>query len=165
MSGNQNNNQNNQNKKPEDIKRRNNTLFAIGIVILVVILALVVGKKKTDAPAAETPIVTEENTETTTEGTMPVPGSYQDALEAYIGRSVQFALTDGVCSGFPTTQVFKVGSRVLLDNHGTEPVTVVFQGKTVTLKPFHYATMPLSTEGTFAFKCADKDVANVVVQK
>lgn len=164
MNGNQ-NNQNNNQKKSEDTKRRNNTLIAISIVILVIILALVVGKKKTEAPATETPTTTEETGGTSeVEGSAPVSSSYQDALETYVGRSVQFDVVNGECSAFPTTQVFTVGSRVLLDNHGTQPVTVVFGAKTYNLKPFHYATLPLKETGTFGFECGGKNVATVTVR-
>lgn len=158
------NKQNAQN--PENNKRRNNVLIAIGIVVLVVIIALAAGRKKTAAPTTDTAGVT-DTTSTASgvdTGTQSTSSSYQDALEAYIGRSIQFSATNKTCTAFPVTQVFKVGSRALLDNHGSETVTVVFQDKTFTLRPYHYATVSLPTEGNYVFKCNGADVTTVMVR-
>jgi len=181
FNNNQNNNQNNQQKhqqhqnnnqqksgqmigKGEKAKSFFNkyrfTIILILAIALVVLGAVFSNKKVAKAPVEET------KTEEVVDVKSPIPASttalsYTDALKAYDGKTITIGDS---CVSVPSERTFAVGTRVLLNNIGKDPILVSLDQKTSTINSYHYATASLKNKGVFKLTCNSKEVVTVTVE-
>jgi hypothetical protein len=86
---------------------------------------------------------------------------YQSTVMSYRGKSLTFIAG---CAALPADATYDKGTRVLINNISSAPITVTLNDKKVILSPFHYATTVFAKTGTFAATCNDKEVAHVTVK-
>lgn len=147
--------------------------MAIGAVIVVIILGLLVGGmgKKKEAPALVTSapeeiVLTPTPATPTKKPAAPAPvekRSYTELIALYKGKTVQFG---AACQVLTSTQVYKVGSEILLDNRNSVPVAIKLGANVYNLGAYGYKVVSLNTVGNFMVDCNDhQNVATVSVQK
>jgi hypothetical protein len=105
-------------------------------------------------------------------GTKPAPVAptvtdtrgYAELIVAYKGKTLQFGAS---CQVVMSTQGFKVGSQILLDNRNATPVTIKLgTAGTYTLGGYGYKVVTLATPGNFMVDCnSQQNVATLSVQK
>ena len=149
-------------------------------VLAIAVLVVLIGaswstRDKNQAPTEEEVITTTENTPVITTESIgsqtPPPASstaesknlsYEEAVATYTNRNIRF---NNACQATPSQQTVAVDTRILLDNNSTETKIIKIADKTYTLRPYHYATLKLSTAGTFLVSCNEvQSAATVVVQ-
>lgn len=179
FNNNQNNNQNNQQKHQQHQNQQKQaqmvggaekaksvfnkhkvTIILILAVALVVLGAVFSNKKVAKAPVEET------KTEEVVDVKSPIPAnitalSYTDALKAYDGKTITIGDS---CVSVPSERTFAVGTRVLLNNIGKDPILVSLDQKTSTINSYHYATASLKNKGVFKLTCNSKEVVTVTVE-
>lgn len=87
--------------------------------------------------------------------------SYDKAIASYAGRTLLFGAN---CSVTPETMNVEAGTRVLLANNSQTAMKIQFNDKSVSLRPYHYATSIVKAEGSIPALCNGAEVATVTVQ-
>ncbi len=70
----------------------------------------------------------------------PVGLSYAEAVKAYGSNRMEF---DAECKAGPAQATFKAGTRVMLGNQASAPVTIVVGENSYTIKGYGYRTISL----------------------
>jgi hypothetical protein len=153
-------------------------LVAVLVVVAVVLLAM---KMKTGDMSLETnegaetamdaedqtslPGAVEEKTKESTNTAKPTTLTYQQALEKYKDKRIQF---DNSCASTPKTVTYKDNTGIMLDNRSSQTRTIKV-GTAYTLKPYGFKiiTLPnITTQKTFLVDCDNQqNVATILVQE
>ncbi len=107
-------------------------------------------KVVTKKPSSSSPVVVDNR-------------SYTELINAYKGKTLQFGAT---CQVLKSTQVYKLGTDILLDNRTSSPVVIKIGGASYNLGAYGYKVVDLPNLGEFAIDCgSQQNVATITVQK
>jgi hypothetical protein len=120
-----------------------------------------VKKEESKSEPAKEPVAPSSNPPAPVTSTKSGFPSLAEALEIYKGKS--FAVGTG-CSITPSSQTLGRGTKIMIHNATKTSHTVLVAGQSLTLKPFYYRTVTLSTAGTVAMKCDGKPAATLIVK-
>jgi hypothetical protein len=142
------------------IKNKLTTLVILAIVV-VILGAVFSNKKVAKAPEENTDKTAEVKDITKTPTVAVKELSYTDALKAYDGKTLTIGDS---CVSVPAERTFAVGTRVLVNNIGRDPISFTLDQKSATINSYHYATTSLKNKGVFKLMCNGKEAVTVTVQ-
>lgn len=154
-------------------------IVIFGVLLLAVIIVLVRKPAKQPAsteqssttPATATaadsslPVATE--TTTPKKDTMTLPKAspklaYAEAVKRYGTQRIQF---NAQCQATPTSNIYKAGLELMLDNRADVERTIVFSGKTYHIAAYDYAVVKLTTPGITYIDCgSSQNVAKITIE-
>lgn len=144
--------------------------FIVGGVVVVLLIVLLASKDSTYQPG-ESPSPTPTPTAAATARpavktpapSAGTPQSYNDALQAYSGRRVQF---DAYCQANPSSMALNTGTSIMLDNRSGDPRWVSVAGNAYYLDGYGWKVVSVpSTAGTYYLDCGSaKNVGVLNVQ-
>lgn len=157
--------------------KKNNKWVGLIVVILVIIGGIALYKHNksnkevplTNEVGKEIPSAPEKTSYRRSITTGPISTAvavkpdYSTAVSKYTDRLVQF---NDRCQVSPRTQVYKLGTTVMLDNRSNEARSVVISNKTYPLGAYDYTFATLDQKGSFGVDCGDaRNVATITVQE
>ena len=154
------------------MKSHKNIVLASGIIFLsiAVVIGLAIRKYNQPVDVSNTvlPPVTLEMQPLTKDVSTPKAGAakpkedYTKVSAEYVGRTIQF---NESCGATPSKAVFKVGTKIMLDNRGSLAREVVIGTHRTTIPAYDYMIYTLSTAGTLSVNCDSlKNVATLTIQ-
>ena len=89
-------------------------------------------------------------------------GEYTKVILDYQGRIIQF---DEFCRAFPSKSVFKTGTKIMLDNRGSQEREVIIGTHHSIIPAYDFMTYILPSIETLSIDCGPlKNVATIISQ-
>ena len=120
----------------------------LAVVVLALIFVIYWGPKRTLAPSqepgqnGETQEKTEQKPTTSAKPSITQTISYNEALQIYIDKRIQF---DENCLVNPSYTTFKKGTKIMLDNRASKARPVYLDGQVYNLSVYGFKIVTLTT--------------------
>lgn len=87
---------------------------------------------------------------------------YAEAVKRFGTQRIQF---NGQCQATPTSNIYKVGLELMLDNRADVERLINFSGKAYRIPAYDYTVVKLTTPGIIYIDCgSSQNVAKITVQ-
>jgi len=152
------------------------------VLVLIVIFSMQGGKSSTevdDTSSSEDDAMMQDEVKTGEETTpssgnppanksgsgLPVSMAYEEAVEKYEGRRIQF---DNSCQASPSKLTYKNGTEIMFDNRSEQPKVISFDDQSKQLLGYSYTVIKMTSPSvpyTVIVSCGEsKNVAQITLQ-